>query len=1079
VSSAGKELAEPLAALVLEVDVARDAGDPTGVRKRLFELGVGVVRYAVSVALAKLARALGASAAPEPVAQALRRSYRMTDGRWCELLRVLTSALDRLDSRSSKAFRFGAGKEVQALLSSRNRFVHEGGDGNDAPECVLAVFGAATSLLAEPVRVVASIDPILVEVRKGVPRRAGVWRRVPGDAAATVRTGDAYVGEDWTPLSPWLPIADGCLRLVDAPAAPGKPWRTMVPETGEHRSSAALGDAIQVLAGEDPAAPRAPTDRPALEGRDVALSLIRRAAAESLERGVRVLVFTGPQGAGHSRMLREVTDAATALGFSRVASAFGSRDRRAPMSALRRALREVEGAPELHAARAAIDRLDEGDLLSNRARIDSAIESIEESLVAASRQHPLLLAIDDAHWLDEQSLSLLRLLTERATRGAEGHMLILATAHRDTSASPGFASLVAQIERDVGTGATRASLEPLDAGSAKRVAQGVAPLAAEVEHLLVAESGRLPFYLVQPVLVWIETGGLEWRDAAWRPPEPGEASKGERRRNVLGTAVPGISELLQARLEGHFAAGSHAENAARAVLGATALHGLPVPLPRLVRALAAVGSAADMVETVLGALLEMAVLEMRAQGSYGFVQPMLARAVLDGERVRPWWARLHRALLEDMEADASLDPVALSEGYAALGDEELAMRWRWRGVERRLAQGAFEEASHLADKVAALVPEGDDRVKAQLAGVEAVLRGGDAVEARRRLEAIRLGAGVLPRTRVRWQLAKAGVRLALRRAGERLDPILVQDADAHGNVRDAVEGRLLYATYVRGATGRELVTEALDRAASDKGMEDLRYRLLALDLELRYELRSDSAEELRAAAVRARDAARTLGSTWAELDVLNDAAVLEADAGRLDHAIDDLLATAERARSSGVFSIRRTALVNAATFAMRAGRNESAKSHASVAAREAREAGDTRQLAIALSMLSEAELNLGDLRAARTAVDESIALLEQWTDPRVAVALLRRAEILDATGDGEGAAQAAERALERARAAKNFDVQSRAQLWLAVHRARGGAPAREELAQLVASLEAVSGRLRAATLERLRRARAMLDAEEV
>jgi hypothetical protein len=34
--------------------------------------------------------------------------------------------LERLDSTCAKAFRFGAGKEVQTLLFSRNRFVHEG-----------------------------------------------------------------------------------------------------------------------------------------------------------------------------------------------------------------------------------------------------------------------------------------------------------------------------------------------------------------------------------------------------------------------------------------------------------------------------------------------------------------------------------------------------------------------------------------------------------------------------------------------------------------------------------------------------------------------------------------------------------------------------------------------------------------------------------------------------------------------------------------------------------------------------------------------------------------------------------------
>ncbi|MBW2527307.1 MAG: hypothetical protein JRI23_24205, partial [Deltaproteobacteria bacterium] len=44
------DLPEPVAAAATLVELARDDDDATGVRKRLFELGIAVVRYAVSAA---------------------------------------------------------------------------------------------------------------------------------------------------------------------------------------------------------------------------------------------------------------------------------------------------------------------------------------------------------------------------------------------------------------------------------------------------------------------------------------------------------------------------------------------------------------------------------------------------------------------------------------------------------------------------------------------------------------------------------------------------------------------------------------------------------------------------------------------------------------------------------------------------------------------------------------------------------------------------------------------------------------------------------------------------------------------
>ena len=97
------ELPEPIASLAIGIEVARADNDATGVRKRLFELGIGVVRYAVSVGLALLAHELGEKTAPKPVAEALQRAARLSDGQWCDLARTVGAALRGRDGAPDPA----------------------------------------------------------------------------------------------------------------------------------------------------------------------------------------------------------------------------------------------------------------------------------------------------------------------------------------------------------------------------------------------------------------------------------------------------------------------------------------------------------------------------------------------------------------------------------------------------------------------------------------------------------------------------------------------------------------------------------------------------------------------------------------------------------------------------------------------------------------------------------------------------------------------------------------------------------------------------------------------------------------
>ena len=152
-------LPEPLAVLATGVEVARAEGDTTGVYKRLFDLGAGVVRYAVSAGLGVLTARLAGKKAPESLGASLRKAARLSDGQWCELGRAIGSALRSADPAAAKALAFVSQKPLADLIASRNTFAHGGGRGDDAPARAIAVLDSAAALFDLELRAVAALDP--------------------------------------------------------------------------------------------------------------------------------------------------------------------------------------------------------------------------------------------------------------------------------------------------------------------------------------------------------------------------------------------------------------------------------------------------------------------------------------------------------------------------------------------------------------------------------------------------------------------------------------------------------------------------------------------------------------------------------------------------------------------------------------------------------------------------------------------------------------------------------------------------------------------------------------------------------
>lgn len=1046
---------EPVAALAVGIEVARADGDATGIRKRLFELGIGIVRYGLSVGLAALASKLGSASAPKPLAEALGRAARISDGTWCDLTRTAAGALKSYDAPIAQKLAFASQKPLTEIVSARNDFIHRGGSGDNALDKLMALLESTDALLALPLRHVVSVDPPSFEVRMGTPLRGGVWRKTKAPVPDGVEAGMAYiVREDgsWMPLSPYLPLVDKRLVFADGPHAPGKPWRCVDPESGEHREYQPIDQAIRKLVGEDKNAPQKLSDSPRIVGRDPAIGVLTRAAEEAAKGSVRVVLLTGSFGVGRTRLARAITEASAGFGFGRVIDVTCSAERRTPLRALRSA---IEGAKGLGKLRDAIERAVSVEAAMTRAAIDASIEAIEEALIDASLEEPTVLTVDDGQWADEHTLGVLRMLADRAVRKARGKLLVVVTVRDEPNPTAALRRFVGRVEQGVGAGASHVALEALSMKDASQLVQNVAPMAREIEKVVVDGAGGVPFFLVQPLLVWNETGVLVWKDGKWQP----------RDESILRAAVPGVRDLLRARLDSFFDPGSDGERAAQHVLACVALYGGGLPGEQLVVAVEAAGTNERAAEQALELLVESGLLVVRGERQeHGFGQEIIRHAALEDLKQKPWFRRVHRGLLEAVsrgEHSAENAPF-LATGYESLGDREEAARWLGSAVASALAGGAFEQAIEFAERLAKIAKTSAERARAELFAVDALARAGRAADARERLERCPLEGVSDMHVCIEARVMTLSIAATLRHLPTDHDPNLVADADAHGELGLRIETRLAVARLVRGHRGLALAEESITLTAD--APLDLRYRTLAMRLEILSEVDPSDVSRFSRAAEMARIAARDLKSPWAELDADNYLAMAQSYSGDLAGAIGVFGSIAKRAHDLHFGTLERESLGNIATCHLRAGNAKSAAETAAKVVELARGVGDLQLVAGAQSICSGALLELSDLHGAKVAADEAIDIsLAAGNDYFAAITLLRRADIRVRLGDA-GASDDAALAHARAQHAADTDLVTRAEIWSLLHAANTGvADALPRLAAALTNLDQTRPTLRAPT----------------
>ncbi|RZU53828.1 diguanylate cyclase (GGDEF)-like protein [Krasilnikovia cinnamomea] len=522
-----------------------------------------------------------------------------------------------------------------------------------------------------------------------------------------------------------------------------------------------FGSATELLTAlrrcSDAVAPGAPMIWP-LYGRDAELSALTSRWARARAGAGGVAVVHGPAGFGKTRLLEAVTAAADG---ALVLDVRCGPDDTVPLAALREALdRRIQrwrALPEdewvataqtvresaLAAGASLLKPLSAGlaDLLADvpdivaEGRDEQFVHAVATFLIELStRLGPVLLRIDDAHWLDDSGRRVLAHL-DRKLAGAP--LLVLITAAHDADTAPG--EFAAGADPVLALGAL--SDDDMAALVASRLPG--APVPGELAAHVTARSGGVPLSAIEYLRRLVDGGLLVPHWDTWLLDEEG--------LDALPIPADGL-DLVVSRLD-------ELTDAERAVLAVAAAVGGRFDLDLT----SAGGHCAEDVATAVEAATARRLVEARAGGRYGFVNPAVRQALLatlDPHDRRRLHARIARRLETLDPAAREADHVYAVAGHYAqadpAGEAESVYRTSVAAGRQALADQAPAEAvTFLEQAVQAADAHGlPVAIDTHHLLATAYLRAGRLTQARERLDL------ALARSDDPWQRAALWTTLA-------------------------------------------------------------------------------------------------------------------------------------------------------------------------------------------------------------------------------------------------------------------------------------------------------------------------------
>ena len=269
-----------------------------------------------------------------------------------------------------------------------------------------------------------------------------------------------------------------------------------------------------------------------LVGREREIAQARELWMKARSGEAQTLLIGGEPGVGKSRLLREVQTQVELTG-GRALGAASYAEAAVPYAGFRQILREVfregdAGLPEfprvvLEDLVALLPELGRrypqatprppGDPQADRARL---FESFLILFSELCQREPLLIYLDDAHWADGGTLSLLRYLV----RGSQGLRLMAAVTYREQELDQSlpFNEVLVDLERDVRTTSVR--LEPLRRSQTGELLAAIFQEEITEDFLegIYRETEGNPFFTEEVCKALIESGKLYYRDGRWHRP---------------------------------------------------------------------------------------------------------------------------------------------------------------------------------------------------------------------------------------------------------------------------------------------------------------------------------------------------------------------------------------------------------------------------------------------------------------------------------------------------------------------------------------------------------------------------------
>jgi hypothetical protein len=528
-----------------------------------------------------------------------------------------------------------------------------------------------------------------------------------------------------------------------------------------------------------------PEGREPLIGRDDELAHLRQALEQARAGGARVVAIAGEPGIGKTRLVDEAAAEAGARGAAVVR---GRADEEArAYGPWRTALRPLVAAASGMPARALGDvrRLtgdgrapvaaEASDAEEERLRMFDAVAALIRS---ATRERPLLLALEDVHVVDRSSLLL---LTHVLREAADARLLVVLTYRSaELPTGHGLGDLLEDLERD--RHLSRISLRGLPETAVASFFPPEAAVGADAVHQLYQRTAGNPFFLRELVRLLAERGELHG-DGATLP-----AVVPERVREVVGRRL----ERLQPDT--------------REVLAIAGVVGRPFTIAGVAR----IGSLPrENVAQALQPALTGQLLEARADapGRYGFAHAIVRDAVYD-DLAPALRARLHASvaavLQESLEAggEATAAEAARHALAAARSGADPQPAWDLSLEAAREAarvQAHAEAAAHYAGALDAIELGAEVsaavRLETSLALAAATFAAGEIGPARRRFRGVATAAR-------RSGAAEIHARAAL--GFSEVQPYGVIDEDAIALLQDALDALPQHDSALRARVSARL-----------------------------------------------------------------------------------------------------------------------------------------------------------------------------------------------------------------------------------------------------------------------------------